>query len=59
MVLFCASQGFTPVPGDCLAFSLHRAAGESTNPEEKAVFIDRGVSVAVTDSAKQRFAEFS
>ena len=54
----CVLQGFTPVPGDCLAFSLHRAACESTNVEERSLFVERGLSVAVSDSAKNRFSEF-
>ena len=56
--LSLAMQGFTPAPGDCLAFMLHRTAGETREKEQRERFIERGVQVAVTESAKLRFDEF-
>lgn len=52
-------EGFTEAPGDCLAFFLHRAAAEATNPELKERFIQRGLEVAASDSALARFKDLT
>eukprot|EP00850_Spirogloea_muscicola_P003687 SM000015S01187 [mRNA] locus=s15:349167:350399:+ [translate_table: standard] len=51
-------KGFTPAPGDCLAFMLYLAAGESRSIEQKEKLVQRGQSVAETDTARARFSEF-
>lgn len=52
-------EGFTTAPGDCLAFMLHRAAGEAADAEVKESFVQQGLSVVVSETARQRFSEFT
>ncbi|KAL3686104.1 hypothetical protein R1sor_004126 [Riccia sorocarpa] len=48
-------EGFTTAAGDCLAFMCYRAAVESNDSELRSAFVERGLRVAETDSARQRF----
>eukprot|EP00897_Mesotaenium_endlicherianum_P007127 jgi/Mesen1/6442/ME000033S05731 len=52
-------QGFTTAPGDCLAFSLHRSAVETRDPEARAKLAARGLAAATSKSAQARFAELT
>eukprot|EP01025_Chloroclados_australasicus_P069885 TRINITY_DN9944_c0_g1_i1.p1 TRINITY_DN9944_c0_g1~~TRINITY_DN9944_c0_g1_i1.p1 ORF type:complete len:262 (-),score=47.04 TRINITY_DN9944_c0_g1_i1:354-1031(-) len=47
-------MGFTEAAGDCLAFKYFRDAEEKRTLEERQAFVDKGLQVAVTDSARER-----
>lgn len=50
-------EGFTSLPGDCLAFSYFRAASECTDPEVRENLVTKGLAFSASESARLRFAE--
>ncbi|KAG6553916.1 hypothetical protein Mapa_004833 [Marchantia paleacea] len=48
-------EGFTAAAGDCLAYMCYRGAVESKDAEARSAFVERGLRVAETDSARQQF----
>lgn len=51
-------EGFTVAAADCLAFSLYRAACESTEEETRQAFVERALALTLSDTARARFSMF-